>query len=422
MTELDQRIKTKKETTARRAEMSIRCFELKLQYNKLSTNQKEKLNLFFKQAKYLANDIISSEDIFGYDYKTKSVNVKWFKDKVEFNENRDIILPSQMKQDIKTKLITDIVNLSKAKSKGMTVGKLKFRKEVKCIGLKQYGTTWKFGDKNRFYIAGIGWVRVSGKEQITPTISEFGCAKLIRKPTGYVVQVTGFYSKEPQKKVVIEPKDIVGIDFGIKDHITLTTGEKHNFKFDDSKVIREQKKLSKEKKGSNNRFKQILKVRKQHQKLTNKKDDTSNKFVSQLKNQYKLIFIQDENLKGWHSGLFGKQVQHSILGRIKSKLLKLNTTGVVDRFQPTTKLCPNCGALNKLQLNDRIYVCKCGFIEDRDTKSARTTAVIGLMNYVHTERMDFKPAEILTTELTDKYQLLFGKFKLESMKQDAPTL
>ena len=299
---------------------------------------------------------------------------------------------------------------------------MKFRKEVNCIGLKQYGLTWKFGEKSKFHIAGIGWVRVNGKDQISEEVKEFGCAKLIRKPTGYVVQITGFQTKKDQVKEVIKPKDIVGIDFGIKDAITLSTGEKFNFSFDQSRVIREQKKLSKKKKGSKNRFKQVLKVKKQHEKLTNKKNDASNKFVSKLKNEFKLICIQDENLKGWHSGLFGKQVQHSILGRIKSKLLKLNTTIVVDRFQPSTKLCPNCGCLNKLKLSDRVYNCDCGFSEDRDTKSAKTIAVLALNNLVPMEHRDFKPVEILTAEPTEKYILLFGKFKLKSMKQEAPAL
>jgi ferritin-like metal-binding protein YciE len=61
MSNLNQRIKTKKETTARRAEMLVKCFELKIQNNKLSINQKDKLNQYFKQAKYLVNDIIGTD-------------------------------------------------------------------------------------------------------------------------------------------------------------------------------------------------------------------------------------------------------------------------------------------------------------------------------------------------------------------------
>lgn len=419
---IDQRIITKNKTNARRALMLVRCFELKIQDNKLSKNQKNKINNYFKHAKHLTNAIIGSEDIFNFDYKTKFVDVKWTENQILKVESRELSLPSQIKQDIKAKIVTDVANLSKKKKKGLKVGKLKFRKEVNAIGLKQYGVTWKFGKKNKLHIAGIGWVQVNGKDQISSNVKEFGCAKLIRKPTGYVIQVTAFLAKEPELLQTIEPKDITGLDFGIKDHIVLSNGEKHNFHFDTSKVIREQKRLSKKKKGSKNRFKQTLKLKKQYQNLVNIKDEAANKFVSKLKNQYKIICIQDENLCGWHSGLFGKQVQYTILGRIKSKLIKLNTTIVVNRFQPTTKLCPNCGCLNTLGLAERVYKCACGFSDDRDTKAARVIVVLGLKNLIPMEHRNFKPVEILTAEMTDKYQILFGKFKLESLKQEAPTL
>ena len=152
----DCRILKKYETSLRRQSMDVKCYELKIQENKLSNTQLDKLYSFFKQAKYLTNDIISSNDVYKYDYKTKNVNVKWFKDDVEHNEIKELILPSQIKQDIKTRIITDISNLSKKKKKGFKNGKLKFRKEVNTIGLKQYNTTWKFGEKNKFYVAGIG--------------------------------------------------------------------------------------------------------------------------------------------------------------------------------------------------------------------------------------------------------------------------
>ncbi|NJL70447.1 MAG: transposase, partial [Candidatus Competibacteraceae bacterium] len=38
----------------------------------------------------------------------------------------------------------------------------------------------------------------------------------------------------------------------------------------------------------------------------------------------------------------------------------------VDRFFPSTQLCPSCGQKNKLSLSDRMYVCDCGFVRDRD--------------------------------------------------------
>jgi len=45
---------------------------------------------------------------------------------------------------------------------------------------------------------------------------------------------------------------------------------------------------------------------------------------------------------------------------------------VVDRFEPTTQKCSNCGELRKLELSERTYNCsKCGLCLDRDTNSAK---------------------------------------------------
>lgn len=81
--------------------------------------------------------------------------------------------------------------------------------------------------------------------------------------------------------------------------------------------------------------------------------------------------MQDENIAGWHRGIFGKQVQHSCLGSIKSKLMALPNVVVLDKFIPTAKLCPKCHSLkNDLSLADRVYECSCGYQEDRDVHAA----------------------------------------------------
>jgi len=45
---------------------------------------------------------------------------------------------------------------------------------------------------------------------------------------------------------------------------------------------------------------------------------------------------------------------------------------VVDRFEPTTQKCSNCGELRKLELSERTYNCyNCGLSLNRDTNSAK---------------------------------------------------
>ncbi len=77
--------------------------------------------------------------------------------------------------------------------------------------------------------------------------------------------------------------------------------------------------------------------------------------------------MQDENLKGWHKGLFGKTVQHSVLGLVKAKLMSNEHVTVLPANVPTTKYCPCCGKLKKdITLADRVYECECGYKEDRN--------------------------------------------------------
>ena len=47
------------------------------------------------------------------------------------------------------------------------------------------------------------------------------------------------------------------------------------------------------------------------------------------------------------------------------------TIMVADRWYPSTKLCPACGAINTdLKLADRVFSCGCGHSADRDLNAA----------------------------------------------------
>ena len=75
---------------------------------------------------------------------------------------------------------------------------------------------------------------------------------------------------------------------------------------------------------------------------------------------------------------FSRRVQHSIMGGIKSGLRRHPETLMIDRFFPSTQLCPECGSLNKHGLKEREYKCSCGYFCDRDTHSARNILNEGL--------------------------------------------
>ncbi len=134
--------------------------------------------------------------------------------------------------------------------------------------------------------------------------------------------MTCYINKENFKEQEKNGKEI-GLDFGIKTSITTSEGEKLDVSVEESDRLKKlQKEMSRRVKGSNNRRKTVRLIQREYQKLSNQKEDKANKIVSKLK-AYDRIAMQDEQISGWHKGLFGKQVQHSCLGLVKAKLKAL---------------------------------------------------------------------------------------------------
>ena len=125
-----------------------------------------------------------------------------------------------------------------------------------------------------------------------------------------------FQGKEKNEKEI-------GLDFGIKTSITTSEGEKLDMHVEENdRLKRLQREMSRRARGSNNRHNTVRLIQREYQKLSNRKEDKANKIVSRLK-AYSCICMQDEQIAGWHKGLFGRQVQYSCLGRVKQKLKSL---------------------------------------------------------------------------------------------------
>lgn len=366
MTDKNQKIKqTLIETKSRRANMDICVYDLKILSNKLSNTKSEKIDRMFLEAKWIYNYSLSLKDSFSCSTKIRSVPVMVFNSetqKCDISENRKITMGSQILQSCVDQAKRNIINLSKIKKAGLKTGKLKFSKEVRRIHLKQYRATFDVKEK-KVRIQGVGWIKTRGNHQIK---GEIACADLVRRGDGYHVLVTCYKEKVKQEKT-----GEIGVDLGIKDTMTLSDGRKFDVKFQYPKRLkRERKNLSRKIKGFKNYAKNINRIRKIHQKWGNQKDDVANKLVNKLK-RYERVVFQDENIKGWQEKWFGKNVSIGILGRIKSRLKRLETSEMVDRYEPTTKRCHKCERDVDLSLGDRVFKCLCGYEEDRDVKAAQ---------------------------------------------------
>ena len=331
-------------------------------------------------------------------------------------------LPAKTRQVILKSLQQSIYALSQSKKKGRKVGRLKFKSDYNSIDLNQYGNTHRIFSKNRIKINGIKFpLKVRGLNQIKDGY-EFANAKLIKKSSGYYIKLV-CYEFIKLEQLIRRGKD-VGLDFGIKDNITTSEGDKINVCVEESERLKLlQRKFARQQKGSNNRYKNLMKIKKEYEKLNNKKKDASNKIVNYLLMNFDTIYMQDENIKGWKSSKmkgWGKRIQHSCMGIVKAKLIKQKSVRIIDRYFPTTKMCYLCGSMINISLDGRIFKCDCGLEEDRDVKSAKTVMHVRRCKEsvgVPMECRDFKPVE----KLSDK-PLSFGNNLQISVKREATGL
>ncbi|MEQ8189989.1 MAG: transposase [Candidatus Eremiobacterota bacterium] len=389
---------TMAETREKRKSQVCKVFPLKVVTSHLNKSEQEILKMFFVEAKWLYNHILSTGKPFEYDYKNKKVIVL-NKDREE--EERTLkYLPAKNRQDVLKTLQCNIRGLSARKKNGGHVGKLRYKSEYNSIELSQYGVTHKIAGRNRIKINGLKKpLIVRGLDQIKPCY-EIGDAKLIKKPSGYYIHLT-CYKSVSCSTAIKKKNEATGLDFGIKTTITTSEGEKYNISIGESKRLKTlQKKLHRRVKGSENRYKIRLAIRREYEHIANQRRDKANKIVSDLLRKNKVIYMQDENIKGWHKGLFGKAVQNSALGTIKSKLEQSGQVIMLDRSLPTTKWCHKCGNIVEISLSDRIFTCNiCGYSEDRDIKSANTVKYIGKLDLnkksVPVEYRELTPVEIV---------------------------
>ena len=367
---------TLRATKERRSNMDCRVISVKVQENRLSKAKLEKLYRCFLEGKWLYNAVVATDSLSLED--TSAVQVK-VKDTFEVREINT--LSAQMKQSVVDSAKTNVCNLSKAKRKGLKVGKLRFKKECNEINLKQFGKTYKIKSRNKLSIEKIGVLVVNGLEQINLDEVEFANAKLVKKPSGFYINITVYSNKQPE---VQTEKEVLGLDMGIKDQLIFSNGVKVNFYLEESEQLKGlMRKLNRQTKGSN-QYKQTLnRIKRIFEHQNNKKNDVVNKLNSVLKTNY-IVCFQDELLNQWKSKKskrrfsFGRKVQHGILGRVKDKLKKNSTNVMLESSVPTTQTCPVCGCLTKHSLDKRVYHCEhCGFENtDRDVHSANMMVLL----------------------------------------------
>lgn len=406
-------LKSRAETEARRKLQVCKVFETKVDKSRLKNTTIEQIERAFLEAKWLYNYLVAlNRDIdFRFDIDCQKLKEVKVLNKDKEWENREIkILKTHSKGEIKTRFKTNIKTLSALKKNGYEIGRVKFKSEVNSIPFSSGDAEVK--TTNKIKLPGIKqWIPVKGLKRILDIEGiEIANAVLIRRCGDYYINLTTFQFKDRISKE--NNGQSIAIDFGVKNSFTLSDGRTFNYSFEETeRMKRLQHKLFRQRKGSNNRRKTKEKLKKAYQKLTNKKKDVANKFVSMI-SRYNRVCIQDEQLSSWkvegsRARLNSKRIQHSILGQVKSKLISLPQTVVLEKWIPTTKWCHVCGKKTKTQGSTFECSC-CKEKEDRDVHAAKNMLFI-LENFIPAGRRDFKLVE---------FEASCRKTKFLTMKQE----
>ena len=415
---------TKHNTIKRHKNMLIKTFDVKIQKNQLSKIQKEALETIFLEQKWYKNYILNwceqdRENNRITKFNTKINNI--IKKDKDMNDIQVHIkyLTAQSKQCLISRMYTNIKTLHTLKTKGLQKpGRLRFSKEETIIDLKQYGVSHKIISSKRVKLAGLPKTFiVNGLSQFINILGiEFANARLLHRATGYFIQFVCYVPKE--NKIENKIEKTIGIDFGCSTAFTTSEGKKILANIQESERLKKcQKLMTRKQKGSKNWLREVRKVKKEYQKITNRKNDLANKIVHEF-SQYQTVVIQNEQLKNWHKNGHGKAVQHSVLGRVKAKLLLNPNVVVLGKTVPTTKLCTKCGQWHdELKVWDRTFKCDCGVEMDRDIHAAQNM-VWFYKNNVGVERTKIKRMEMKA--LVD--QALAKESQLSSVKYEGFSL
>ena len=219
----------------------------------------------------------------------------------------------------------------------------------------------------------------------------------------------------------MEPTDgMIGLDLGIKELIVDSNGKKYkNHKYltkSQTQLAKEQRKLSKMVKGSNNRNKQRIKVAKLHKHIQNQRNDYLHKLSKKIIDENQIICIEDLKVKNMmNDSKLARNISDVSWSKFVSMLIYkadwYNRKVIkVPSTYPSSQLCSKCGYKNSItrDLAIRKWTCpKCGSIHDRDINAAKNILSKGI--------------EILTKDGTHP-DSLFMLGSLESSSKKPPLL
>jgi putative transposase len=319
-------------------------------------------------------------------------------------------LNSQARQASSERTAYAISRYLKPDQSGKRLRKPQFQKDNRSVEYKTTG--WKLS-ANRTRITftdgiGIGKMKMLGTQDLCAyDLKLIKRVRIVRKADMFFVQFCVDVDRS-------EPTELtgrmVGLDMGLSSFYTDSNGQKVDcpkfLRKAEKQLKREQRRLSRKKKGSKNRVKARVKVARRHLRVKNQRKDFAVKLARCVVASNDVVVLEDLQVRNLvRNRHLAKSIHDVAWSQFGNYLLyygKVFGKPVV-KVPPayTSQDCSSCGNRVKKSLSERTHICSCGCILDRDENAARNILRLGLAkleNYCtagHVETGEGLPSETL---------------------------
>jgi putative transposase len=258
---------------------------------------------------------------------------------------------------------------------GKTPGypRFKARTRFNSFEFPQYGKGAKI-DGRRLRLFGIGRVRARWSRPIEGKIKTVR----IKRKAGH--WYASFACEIEAPLPLPQTGRAVGVDVGITSLITTSDGDKVEhpafYRKGQAELRRNQRKLARAQRGSNNYKKALSAVQRQRRRVANQRKDYLHKISRALINTYDAIAIEDLRVANMaRNRHLSKSIMDSGWSMFRDMLTyKAESAGRQIAFVDpayTSKCCSRCGAIfPDFDLSTRWVKCACGLSMDRDHNAA----------------------------------------------------
>lgn len=272
----------------------------------------------------------------------------------------------------------------------------RFKKEQThgCVEYKTSG--WKLSDDRRYITFSDGFKAGTFKLWGTRDLhfyqlKQFKRVRVVRRADGYYCQFCidqeRIEKREPTGKTI-------GLDVGLNHFYTDSEGNQienpRHLRKSEKSLKRLQRRLSKTKKGSNNRIKARNRLSRKHLKVSRQRKDFAVKLARCVVQSSDLVAYEDLKVRNMvRNRHLARSISDAAWTQFRQWIEYFGKVfGVVTVAVPphgTSQKCSNCGEVVKKTLSTRTHICPyCGHIQDRDWNAARNILEIGLRTVGHT--------------------------------------